>query len=488
MTNTVTVNGNTYTDDSHASTGLGNGGHRTRLVLMLSDAVADLAAKQAAAAASAATASTQASNASSSASAAAASAAIAAAIAGGFVGTSATSWTPSIGSQAFATQAGEQYTAGVWVTVVSAANGANNGYGQVISYTGTTLTVDVQVASGSGAHTDWNISIAGVRGPAGSNAGTDLVARDQIALTNIRLMLNTAITTGALAEGKQWELSTDEWAATSTDEIYVAATIDYYSNVAPETLYTATGSTFGNMTGNGGLAALFDTNTSQDHVQGAYFLGTAGYAGKAFSEAQNITQVKVYGTNNEGFVQSGNPSVTITIYGKASSPANATDGTSMGTVTFTDTATTNMQAIVTSGTYQYVWAAISTASSSYIMAAEIEYFIGGGAVLADITLIPPAAVTVSASPTYVDCYFLYKDDSGTAVLGTDLAVDLSGDGGTDWAVATLSTVASYDGTYSIVKARADISGATTTGTSLSARIKTFNLKSQRIAAPAIYAE
>jgi hypothetical protein len=48
----VTLNGNTYTDDASATTGLANGGHRTRLVPMLSDAVVDLAAKQSAAAAS----------------------------------------------------------------------------------------------------------------------------------------------------------------------------------------------------------------------------------------------------------------------------------------------------------------------------------------------------------------------------------------------------------------------------------------------------
>jgi hypothetical protein len=42
MTNTLTVNGNTYTDDSSATTGLGNGGHRTRLLPMLSDALVDL--------------------------------------------------------------------------------------------------------------------------------------------------------------------------------------------------------------------------------------------------------------------------------------------------------------------------------------------------------------------------------------------------------------------------------------------------------------
>lgn len=39
MTNTVTINGHTYTDDGNASTGLANGGHRTRLLPLVADVV-----------------------------------------------------------------------------------------------------------------------------------------------------------------------------------------------------------------------------------------------------------------------------------------------------------------------------------------------------------------------------------------------------------------------------------------------------------------
>ena len=49
---TVIVNGVTYTDDDNANTGMANGGHRSRFVPMLANAVIDLAAKQAAAATS----------------------------------------------------------------------------------------------------------------------------------------------------------------------------------------------------------------------------------------------------------------------------------------------------------------------------------------------------------------------------------------------------------------------------------------------------
>lgn len=48
MTNTVTINGHTYTDDGNANTGMANGGHRYRLLPLVSDVVvvaADVAAK-----------------------------------------------------------------------------------------------------------------------------------------------------------------------------------------------------------------------------------------------------------------------------------------------------------------------------------------------------------------------------------------------------------------------------------------------------------
>ena len=53
MTNTVTVNGNTYNDGTTGPNNMGNGGFRSYLLPMLSDAVVDLGAKQTAAQAAA---------------------------------------------------------------------------------------------------------------------------------------------------------------------------------------------------------------------------------------------------------------------------------------------------------------------------------------------------------------------------------------------------------------------------------------------------
>jgi hypothetical protein len=313
--------------------------------------------------------------------------------------------------------------------------------------------------------------------------GQDTVARDQIALTNMRLMLNSSVTTGELVQGKQWELGTDEWAASSTNETYVAGTPNYYTGAATE--YTPTGSTFGDMTASGGLAAAFDGTTSSDSsVCALKATATSSYCGKAFSAAQKIARVDTYGSNNAGYLGGTNASLTITIYGKSSSPANATDGTVLGSTTFTDTDATQLKQIACdpSTAYQYVWATISTTPAKNLYFAEIKYF-----TVSDVTLIPPASTSVSTAPTYMDAYLLWKDDSGSAVLGTDLTVELSRDGGTTYTTATITTLASFDGNYSIIKARANVSGQPS-GTSMLCRIKMLNSKLQRVAAPALYSE
>lgn len=126
------------------------------------------------AAASAATATAQAGNSANSASAAlvsenaaTVSAASAAALAGSWSGTSTTSLLIGIGSRTFTTQTGESYSVGVWMTAVSAANAANWMFGQVTSYSGTTLIIDVQALGGSGTFADWDLSLTGARGATG---------------------------------------------------------------------------------------------------------------------------------------------------------------------------------------------------------------------------------------------------------------------------------------------------------------------------------
>ena len=113
-------------------------------------------------------ATTKASEAAASAIAADASAQAAAAIAASFAGTSTSSVAVGLGPKTFVTQSGEQYTAGIFVTVVSSSSPSNFMFGQVVSYSGSSLVVDVQSTGGSGTYASWNISLAGVRGAPGT--------------------------------------------------------------------------------------------------------------------------------------------------------------------------------------------------------------------------------------------------------------------------------------------------------------------------------
>lgn len=130
-----------------------------------------------AAASSASAASTSASAASTSASAASTSATNAANSASGvgnsLLATSSTSITPATGSKSFTTQSGKSFATGQYIMVVSSAGPTTTYmFGDVTSYSGTSLVLDCTVAAGSGAHTDWIISISGLQGPTGATGAT----------------------------------------------------------------------------------------------------------------------------------------------------------------------------------------------------------------------------------------------------------------------------------------------------------------------------
>jgi hypothetical protein len=85
----------------------------------------------------------------------------------GYVATSTTSLaTAGSGSKAFATQPSLYYTPGARVRATSAGTGEWM-EGVVSSYSGTTLTVGMDLNFGTGTHADWNINLAGQRGAVG---------------------------------------------------------------------------------------------------------------------------------------------------------------------------------------------------------------------------------------------------------------------------------------------------------------------------------
>lgn len=80
-------------------------------------------------------------------------------------GTTTNSMTIESGSVTFTTQSGLNLNAGQWVVIADQANVNNAMVGQITSYVGTSMTVDVTNTYGSGTFSAWNISLTGPPGP-----------------------------------------------------------------------------------------------------------------------------------------------------------------------------------------------------------------------------------------------------------------------------------------------------------------------------------
>lgn len=175
MTNSVTVNGNTYNDGTTAPGNMGNGGHRDNLIPMLSDAVIDLAEKAelaatngaeqvALAAAQAENALEQAGIALAQAQAAAASAASAAG-APGTNATSTTSMTIGVGVKTPTIQIGKLFSVGQQVVLAATASPTNWMSGTLTAHnsaTGATSVMVTNIGSGSaGTFAAWTMSLSG---------------------------------------------------------------------------------------------------------------------------------------------------------------------------------------------------------------------------------------------------------------------------------------------------------------------------------------
>ena len=128
-------NGSTVSDDSNASTGLANGGHRTRFVPALQQMVA--------VAQTVVTVGTSAVNASTNG------------------GSSTTSLAIGTGSKTLTTQTGKTWFIGQFVIIAMTMTPANYMIGQITAYDSGTgsLTVNVTAFGGSGTYSTWTISV-----------------------------------------------------------------------------------------------------------------------------------------------------------------------------------------------------------------------------------------------------------------------------------------------------------------------------------------
>lgn len=319
------------------------------------------------------------------------------------------------------------------------------------------------------------------------SGGADQTARDQIALTNLRLLLNSSVASGALAQGYQWELASDEWAAASTNQIFTSSTPNYYGNP-------------GGYSSN--LIPTMTGNTAPSGVASASCVETAGQEYYAFDASNSTGWWTPAGTTTGWLAYQFASSTVVNKYAITDAGNVATapkawtfEGWSGSAWIVLDTRSGvtfsggQTQAFTFSNSTAYLKYRLNVTQNgghgTYLGVATLAMF--SAMTPANMTLISPTAISVASPPIRIAAYFLWKDDSGSAELGTDLTVELSRDGGTTWTASTITPLAAFDGAYSVIKARADVSEQPS-GTSLRMRIKTLNNKAQRIAAPVIYEE
>lgn len=147
----------------------------------------------------------------------------------------------------------------------------------------------------------------------------------------------------------------------------------------------ATGTSVGDLTNNGGLAAVFNDNTTQNFSSSGKAPSTAGrgHAGKNWSSAKTITRYVAYSPSDLGFDGNAAHTFTISLYGSNSAPSAwtgtdfggtqlaTTSGIAYGNATVHDKTT----GITTTTAYDYHWLMfVASAGSANIYVAEIDFY------------------------------------------------------------------------------------------------------------------
>lgn len=142
------------------------------------------------------------------------------------------------------------------------------------------------------------------------------------------------------------------------------------------------GTAIGDPTSN--IAAWYDGTTSQSTSAATVkSSSTSMYLGKNYTSLGGFkcSGATVWASTS-GFVSVTSPSITLTLYGKATAPANSSDGTVLGTSTFTDSNSkiVFLSSSDTTTSYNYLWVKVARADA----AAEVLY-------VAEIRMYTPGA-------------------------------------------------------------------------------------------------
>jgi hypothetical protein len=197
---------------------------------------------------------------------------------------------------------------------------------------------------------------------------------------------------------------------------------------------------------------------------------TSGYIQFDFGSAKVLTEAKLFSSNT-------------TTHGTFKWQGSNTAGsgyTDIGSSFTLGGATTQTQTELSGNTTAYRYYRLTIVSGSTSNAGtllEMDFKIGDAAVdtTQDATIVTTSQ-TASSSSSFVRVLLEY-DPIDAITLNTDLTVDVTCDGGSNWASATLSSAGTGQGGR-LVAETADT--ACTSGTSIAARIKNLNNKNLQI--------
>jgi len=148
-----------------------------------------------------------------------------------------------------------------------------------------------------------------------------------------------------------------------------AALIDRTTGTIITNFDLRTSAAYDGTTNQAGSAATFKNNA----------VANSGYSGKTLATPSAMYEVVVYGSNDFGYAQAADPTITLTLYGKnGAAPASGTNGTALGSITFVDTANESAGRTISSAdvytVYDHVWVNLTQANNVNLAIAEIEMY------------------------------------------------------------------------------------------------------------------
>lgn len=287
--------------------------------------------------------------------------------------------------------------------------------------------------------------------------GNDQVARD-MAMTALIASTSTGGIRGPIVS---WVANADNF-STKTNATFDT---DHYYNRGGQARIP-NGTVFGNMTGGGGLAGIYDQN---DATLGS-IVATTGYHGMDWGVGNShIVDKFVLHSESASFSGNNGGTATARLYGSNSLPANGTDGTalsnteSLPNVNGTDNTATITTNIDTSTAYRYHWI---YHVNSYAELRCSECQLHETSADPDMTLSDDME-TITTGADLVDVYVLEKtvDASPTRQIRASI------DNGSSWAIGTLSSTYTF-ADKSLYHYECDVSSQT--GTSLKVEYNTLN--------------